>query len=157
MEQGNWNVNQMLHWLDIKIDWEERNIHELKEQMDENFLYYFEYNAENLYKSIFMSKCYKILRQGLEEAGDIDKIQKILRRNEACGEKRLLNARLDCQSSIRAVNMVHFLELECTQQLIKDLRVLADILAQTPSEEDCNRTAKKEEPPERKVKTGIRR
>ena len=62
MEQGNWNVDEMLHWLDMKINREDRNIREQSKKMNENFLHFFEWNAESLYKSHFMSGCYKILR-----------------------------------------------------------------------------------------------
>ena len=61
MEQGNWNVDEMLHWLDMKINREDRNIREQSKKMNENFLHFFEWNAESLYKSHFMSGCYKIL------------------------------------------------------------------------------------------------
>lgn len=59
MEQGNWNVDEMLHWLDMKINREDRNIREQSKKMNENFLHFFEWNAESLYKSHFMSGCYK--------------------------------------------------------------------------------------------------
>lgn len=56
----------MLHWLDIKIEREDQDIAKQKKQMDGDFLYYFEWNAESLYKSHFMSDCYKKLRQALD-------------------------------------------------------------------------------------------
>ena len=46
MEKNNWNIDQMLHWLDIKIEREKRDIAKLEKQMDGDFLYYFEWNAE---------------------------------------------------------------------------------------------------------------
>lgn len=42
MEQGNWNVDEMLHWLDMKINREDRNIREQSKKMNENFLHFFE-------------------------------------------------------------------------------------------------------------------
>ena len=66
MEKNNWNIAQMLHWLDIKIEREKRDIAKLEKQMDGDFLYYFEWNAESLYKSHFMSDCYKKLRQAVD-------------------------------------------------------------------------------------------
>ena len=49
-----------------------------------------------------------------------------------------------------------------THLLVRDYREFANILAQTPPEENLQQTAnktekKREEPPERKIKTGIRR
>ena len=41
MEQGNWNVDEMLHWLDMKINREDRNIREQSKKMNENFLHFF--------------------------------------------------------------------------------------------------------------------
>lgn len=66
MEQGNWNVDEMLHWLDMKINREDRDIREQSKKMNGNFLHFFEWNAESLYKSHFMSGCYKILRQAVD-------------------------------------------------------------------------------------------
>ena len=42
MEENNWNIDQMLHWLDIKIEREDRDIARLEKRMDGDFLYYFE-------------------------------------------------------------------------------------------------------------------
>lgn len=91
----------MLHWLDIKIERENRDIAKLEKQMDGNFLYYFEWNAESLYKSHFMSDCYKKLRQAVDGIKDIDKIRNVLKENAACCEKKLLDGQLDCRSSSR--------------------------------------------------------
>ena len=162
MEQGNWNVDQMLHWLDIKIDREERDIREQSKKMNENFLHFFEWDAESLYKSHYMSGCYKKLRQTVDEARDIDTVRKIVKDNAAYCESKLLNGQVDYRSSGRTTSVAHFLKLECMQQLVRDYREFANILAQTPPEENLQQTAnktekKREEPPERKVKTGIRR
>ena len=144
MEQGNWNVDEMLHWLDMKINREDRNIREQSKKMNENFLHFFEWNAESLYKSHFMSGCYKILRQAVDGAKGMDTVWNIVEDNIAYCENKL------------------FLKLECMQQLVRDYREFANILAQTPPEENLQQTAnktekKREEPPERKIKTGIRR
>ena len=71
----------MLHWLDIKIEREDQDIAKQKKQMDGDFLYYFEWNAESLYKSHFMSDCYKKLRQALDGVKDTDEIRNILKEN----------------------------------------------------------------------------
>ena len=39
MEENNWNIDQILHWLDIKIEREDRDIARLEKQMDEDFQY----------------------------------------------------------------------------------------------------------------------
>ena len=140
MEQGNWNVDEMLHWLDMKINREDRNIREQSKKMNENFLHFFEWNAESLYKSHFMSGCYKILRQAVDGAKGMDTVWNIVEDNIAYCENKLLNGQVDCNSSSRTTN----------------------VLAQTPPEENLQQTAnktekKREEPPERKIKTGIRR
>lgn len=101
MEKNNWNIDQMLHWLDIKIEREKRDIAKLEKQMDGDFLYYFEWNAKSLYKSHFMSDCYKKLRQAVDGIKDIDKIRNVLKENAACCEKKLLDGQLDCRSSSR--------------------------------------------------------
>lgn len=160
MEKNNWNIDRMLHWLDIKIERENRDIAKLEKQMDGNFLYYFEWNAESLYKSHFMSDCYKKLRQAVDGIKDINKIRNVLKENAACCEKKLLDGQLDCRSSSRGANMVHSMRLECMQQLIKDYREFANILSVTPPEENqqqVHKTGKKEGPPEKKTKRGIRR
>ena len=162
MAQGNWNVDQMLHWLDIKIDREERDIREQSKKMNENFLHFFEWDAESLYKSHYMSGCYKKLRQTVDEARDIDTVRKIVKDNAAYCESKLLNGQVDYRSSSRTTSVAHFLKWECMQQLVRDYREFANILAQTPPEENLQQTAnktekKREEPPERKIKTGIRR
>lgn len=163
MEQGNWNVDEMLHWLDMKINREDRNIREQSKKMNENFLHFFEWNAESLYKSHFMSGCYKILLAGrwTGQRAWIT-VWNICEDNIAYCENKLLNGQVDCNSSSRTTNVAHFLKLECMQQLVRDYREFANILAQTPPEENLQQTAnktekKREEPPERKIKTGIRR
>ena len=161
MEKSNWNIDQMLHWLDIKIEREDRDIAKQKKQMDGDFLYYFGWNAESLYKSHFMSDCSKKLRQAVNGVKDTDEIRNILKENTACCEKKLLDGQLDCRSSSRGANMAHFMRLECMQQLIKDYREFANILSVTPPEENqqqaAHKNGKREEPPERKIKRGIRR
>ena len=161
MEKDNWNVNEMLHWLDIKINQEDRHICEDTRKMNGDFLHFFEWDAESLYKSHFMSGCYKKLRGAVDEGKEPDDIRKILNGGIAYCENKLLEGQLDYHSSSRGVNVAHFLKLECMQQLIKDYREFINILAVTPPEENLQQAAskreKKEEPPERKVKPGIRR
>lgn len=103
----------MLHWLDIKIEREDQDIAKQKKQMDGDFLYYFEWNAESLYKSHFMSDCYKKLRQALDGVKDTDEIRNILKENAACCEKKLLDGQLDYRSFSRGANMAHSMRLEC--------------------------------------------
>lgn len=109
-----------------------------------------------------MSGCYKILRQAVDGAKGMDTVWNIVEDNIAYCENKLLNGQVDCNSSSRTTNVAHFLKLECMQQLVRDYREFANILAQTPPEENLQQTAnktekKREEPPERKIKTGIRR
>ena len=92
----------------------------------------------------------------------MDTVRNIVEDNIAYCENKLLNGQVDCNSSSRTTNVAHFLKLECMQQLVRDYREFANILAQTPPEENLQQTAnktekKREEPPERKIKTGIRR
>lgn len=161
MEKDNWNVNEIRHWLDMKINREERDIREQTKKMNENFLHFFEWNAESLYKSHFISGCYKELRNVLEEGKDIDEVRKILKGGIAYCENKLLEGQLDYHSSSRTTNVAHFLKLECMQQLIKDYREFANILSVTPPEENRQQVAskkrEKEETSERKIKPGIRR
>lgn len=42
MEKDNWNVNEIRHWLDMKINREERDMREQTKKMNENFLHFFE-------------------------------------------------------------------------------------------------------------------
>ena len=161
MEKDNWNVNEIRHWLDMKINREERDIREQTKKMNENFLHFFEWNAESLYKSHFISGCYKERRNVLEEGKDIDEVRKILKGGIAYCENKLLEGQLDYHSSSRTTNVAHFLKLECMQQLIKDYREFANILSVTPPEENRQQVAskkrEKEETSERKIKPGIRR
>ena len=103
----------MLHWLDIKIDREERDIREQSKKMNENFLHFFEWDAESLYKSHYMSGCYKKLRQTVDEARDMDTVRKIVKDNAAYCESKLLNGQVDYRSSSRTTSVAHFLKLEC--------------------------------------------
>ena len=161
MEKGNWNVDELLHWLDMKINREDRDIREQSKKMNENFLHFFEWDAESLYKSHFMSGCYRKLRQAVDEAKDIDKFRNIVKDSIAYCENKLLNGQVDYSSSSRTTNVAHFLKLECMQRLVRDYREFANILSQTPPKENlqqaANKTVKKEEPPEKKIKPGIRR
>lgn len=161
MEQGNWNVDEMLHWLDIKIDREDRDIREQTKKMNEDFMHFFEWDAESLYKSHFMSGCYKKLRKAAEEGKDMDEIRKILKGGIAYCESKLMEGQLDYHSSSRTTNVAHFLKLECMQQLVRDYREFTNILSVTPPEENVQQTAskteKKEMPPKKNIKTGIKR
>lgn len=161
MENSNWNVDQMLHWLDIKINREDRDIYKQMKQINNDFLHFFEWNAESLYKSHFMSKCYKELRNAVGEKRDIDYIQKVLQGGLSYCQNKLLEGQLDYHSSSRTTNVAHFLKLECMQQLIKDYRELANILSLTPPEENLRqsvkRTEKDEQPPKKLIQSGIRR
>ena len=105
MEQGNWNVDEMLHWLDMKINREDRDIREQSKKMNGNFLHFFEWNAESLYKSHFMSGCYKILRQAVDGAKDMDTVRNIVEDNIAYCESKLLNGQVDCNSSSRTTSV----------------------------------------------------
>lgn len=54
MEKSNWNIDQMLHWLDIKIEREDQDIAKQKKQRTGISCTISEWNAESLYKSHFM-------------------------------------------------------------------------------------------------------
>ncbi|UVR76110.1 hypothetical protein NXX35_12640 [Bacteroides xylanisolvens] len=139
MEQGNWNVDEMLHWLDMKINREDRDIREQSKKMNGNFLHFFEWNAESLYKSHFMSGCYKILRQAVDGAKDMDTVRNIVEDNIAYCESKLLNGQVDCNSSSRTTNVAHFLKLECMQQLVRDYRNSRISLRKRLPKRICNR------------------
>ena len=99
----------------------------------------------------------------VDGAKDMDTVRNIVEDNIAYCESKLLNGQVDCNSSSRTTNVAHFLKLECMQQLVRDYREFANILATNASpkricKQTANKTEKKrEEPPERKIKTGIRR
>lgn len=88
----------MLHWLDIKIEREDQDIAKQKKQMDGDFLYYFEWNAESLYKSHFMSDCYKKLRQALDGVKDTDEIRNILKENVG-GAEPYFSVNIQCSDT----------------------------------------------------------
>ena len=95
----------------MKINREDRDIREQSKKINGNFLHFFEWNAESLYKSHFMSGCYKILRQAVDGAKDMDTVRNIVEDNIAYCESKLLNGQVDCNSSSRTTNVAHFLKL----------------------------------------------
>ncbi len=145
MEQGNWNVDEMLHWLDMKINREDRNIREQSKKMNENFLHFSNGMRRACISLILCQGVIKILRQAVDGAKGMDTVWNIVEDNIAYCENKLLNGQVDCNSSSRTTNVAHFLKLECMQQLVRDYREFANILAQTPPEENLQQTANKTE------------
>ena len=86
----------------------------------------------------------QILRQAVDGAKGMDTVWNIVEDNIAYCENKLLNGQVDCNSSSRTTNVAHFLKLECMQQLVRDYREFANILSQTPPEENLQQTAKKQ-------------
>ena len=107
-----------------------------------------------------MSDCYKKLRQAVDGIKDIDKIRNVLKENAACCEKKLLDGQLDCRSSSQGRKDGPFHETGMHAAADKGLPGFANILSVTPPEENqqqAHKTGKKEGPPEKKTKRGIRR
>ena len=146
MDKSDLRIEQLQQYLDKKKGVVESDIKEYNQQLGKNYLHFFDWHADDLYKACYMDKNYK-------------DIEGYLKRCTLYIEEDLLNGPLVKKSTNPMSNMAHSLEMECKQELLKDLRYLNRLLqSETVSERIRPQEAPRQEivPVKEKKKTGPR-
>ena len=128
MDKSDLRIEQLQQYLDKKKGVVESDIKEYNQQLGKNYLHFFDWHADDLYKACYI-------------------------------EEDLLNGPLVKKSTNPMSNMAHSLEMECKQELLKDLRYLNRLLqSETVSERIRPQEAPRQEivPVKEKKKTGPR-
>lgn len=159
MDKSNLRIEQLQQYLDQKKGVVAGNIKEYSAQLASNYLYFFGWHADDLYKAYYMDKNYKAIQEAIDAAETPKDIEGILKRCTLYMEDDLLHGPLVARSTSPMSNMAHSLELECKQELLKDLRNLNRLLqSETVSERIRPQEAPRQEtvPVKEKKKTGPR-
>jgi len=159
MDKSDLRIEQLQQYLDQKKEVVESNIKEYNQQLGKNYLHFFDWHADDLYKAYYMDKNYKAIQEAIDAAETPKDIEGILKRCTLYIEEDLLNGPLVKKSTSPMSNMAHSLEIECKQKLLKDLRYLNRLLqSETVGEKIRPQEAPKQEiaPPKEKKKAGPR-
>ena len=79
-EQEKYGMEQLAEYLDMRIRYEEKIIKENRNKLDRDYLYYFVWTGEELFKSHFMVKQYGELRLIIRQVEAPGSLCKNLRR-----------------------------------------------------------------------------
>ena len=128
MDKSDLRIEQLQQYLDKKKGVVESDIKEYNQQLGKNYLHFFDWHADDLYKACYMDKNYKAIQEAIDAAETPKDIEGILKRYTLYIEDDLLNGPLVKKSTSPMSNMAHSLEIECKQKLLKDLRYLNRLL-----------------------------
>ena len=159
MDKSDLRIEQLQQYLDKKKGVVESDIKEYNQQLEKNYLYFFGWHADDLYKAYYMNQHYKAIQENLDNAETPQNIGEFLKRCISYMEDDLLQGQLVKRSTSPMSNMAHSLEIECKQKLLKDLRYLNRLLqSETVSERIRPQEAPRQEivPVKEKKKTGPR-
>ncbi len=159
MNTENLKIEKLQQYLDKKKGIVESNIKDYNGQLEKNYLYFFGWHADDLYKAHYMNKHYKAIQETIDTAETPKDIEEYLKRCILYVEDDLLNGPLVGRSTGPMSNIAHSLEMECKQQLLKDFQNLNRLLqSETVSERIRPQDAPRQEitPPKEKKKTGPR-
>lgn len=128
-EQDKYGMEQLAEYLDMRIRNEEKNIKENRDKLDRDYLYYFAWNGEDLFKSHFMVKQYGELRQVIRQAEAPGEVHGYIRhKREECLEE-LVSGSIRGRSTNDIFNLAHTYRLECMQKLVRDYTGFERILS----------------------------
>lgn len=159
MDKSDLRIKQLQQYLDKEKGIVESNIKEYNTQLKNNYLYFFGWHADDLYKAHYMATNYNAIQETIDAAESPKEIEAYLNKCILYVQDDLLNGPLVKQSTSPMSNMSHTLELECKQKLLKDFQNLNRILqSETVSERIRPQEAPKREivPPKEKKKAGPR-
>lgn len=114
-----------------------RQIKARMEKAEGNYLYFFEWNAEEVYQLHHRRKFYTGLLKKLEEWDGVDIVLDLLRMARHKGEE-LIRGSLVRNSTSRMANLVHSLGLQAEQELIKEIESLAHLARHAESNYRCD-------------------
>lgn len=159
MDKSDVRIERLQQYLDREKSIVESNIKEYNTQLKNNYLYFFGWHANDLYKAHYMATNYNAIQETIDAAKSPEEIEAYLNKCILYVQDDLLNGPLVERSTSPMSNMSHSLELECKQKLLKDFQNLNRILQ---SETVCERIRPQEAPkreivpPKEKKKAGPR-
>ena len=106
-EQDKYGMEQLAEYLDIRIRNEEKNIKENRDKLDRDYLYYFAWNGEDLFKSHFMVKQYGELRQVIRQAETPGEVHGYIRHKREECLKELVSGSIRRRSTNDIFNLAH--------------------------------------------------
>lgn len=128
-EQDKYGMEQLAEYLDMRMRNEEKNIKENRDKLDRDYLYYFAWNGEDLFKSHFMVKQYGELLQVIRQAEAPGEVHGYIRyKREEC-LKELVSGSIRRRSTNDIFNLAHTYRLECMQKLVRDYTGFERILS----------------------------
>lgn len=159
MDKENLKVERLQQYLDGKKCEVASNIAEYNQQMKKNYVYFFGWHADDLYKAHYMENNYNAIRKEIDTAQSPKEIEAYLNKCILYVEDDLLSGPLVKRSTSQMSNIAHSLEMECKQKLLKDFQNLNRILQrETVNERIRLQEAHRQEAalPKEKKKTGPR-
>mgnify|MGYP004720707405 CR=1 FL=1 len=94
MDKSDLRIEQLQQYLDKKKGVVESNIKEYSAQLESNYLYFFGWHADDLYKAYYMDKNYKAIQESIDAAETPKDIEGILKRCTLYLEDDLLHGPL---------------------------------------------------------------
>lgn len=68
MNKGDLKIERLQQYLDRQKGVVESNIKEYNQQLEKNYLYFFGWHADDLYKAYYMNQHYKAIQENLDNA-----------------------------------------------------------------------------------------
>lgn len=159
MDKGDLKIERLQQYLNRQKSVVENNIKGYSHELEKNYLYFFGWHADDLYKAHYMATNYNAIQETIDTAKSPKEIEAYLNKCILYVEDDLLNGPLLKRSTSPMSNISHSLEMECKQKLLKDFQNLNRILqSETVSERIRPQEAPKREiaSPKEKKKTGPR-
>lgn len=159
MDKSDVRIERLQQYLDREKGIVESNIKEYNTQQKNNYLYFFGWHADDLYKAYYIDSHYKAIQKKIDTAETPKDIEDYLKHCTHYVEEDLLSGPLVRRSTSQMSNIAHSLEMECKQKLLKDLENLNRILqSETVGERIRPQEAPEQEiaPPKEKKKAGPR-
>ena len=113
MDKSDLRIEQLQQYLDKKKGVVESDIKEYNQQLGKNYLHFFDWHADDLYKACYMDKNYKAIQEAIDAAETPKDIEGILKRYTLYIEDDLLHGPLVARSTSPMSNIAHSLEMEC--------------------------------------------
>lgn len=128
MDTDNLKIEQLQQYLDKARNEVKSDIKMYKGQLENNYLNFFDWHADDLYKACYMDNNYMIIQRTINAAETPKDIEAYLKRCTLYVEEDLLSGPLVKKSTSPMSNIAHSLEMECKQKLLKDFQNLNRIL-----------------------------
>lgn len=107
MDKSDLRIEQLQQYLDKKKGVVESNIKKYSAQLASNYLHFFGWHADDLYKACYMDKYYKAIQEAIDTAETPKDIEGYLKRRTLYVEEDLLNGPLVKKSTNPMSNMAH--------------------------------------------------